>query len=95
MTWIKIDLAEPITFKEDGDWYKILVIKNIKGHVMCEVERFGTTAMRSLDKLPVNVQMTVQHYLPTPVMPSDQLATPSEVKAPKKVVVKKKAAKKR
>lgn len=64
MSWTKIDLPEPIPFKEDGLWYKIRTIKNYKGHVLCEVERFGTTVMRSLEKLPPNVQAFLKPHIP-------------------------------
>jgi hypothetical protein len=64
MSWTKIDIKEPIVFKSEGTWYKIKIIKNIKGKVMCEVERFGTTIMRSMDKLPADVQAKLQTHIP-------------------------------
>lgn len=64
MSWTKIELPEPIPFKVDGTWYKIRTIKNYKGNVLCEVERFGSTIMRSIDKLPADVQAKLQTHIP-------------------------------
>jgi hypothetical protein len=63
MSWTKIELPEPIPFKEDGIWYKIRTIKNYKGHVLCEVERFGTTIMRSLERLPTNLENQIKEHI--------------------------------
>lgn len=66
MNWSTITLKEPITFKDQESWYKIKLVKNIKGTPMAEVERFDSKAMRRVDSLPANVQMTLNHYLPLP-----------------------------
>jgi hypothetical protein len=63
MSWTKIELPEPIVFKEDGTWYKIRTIKNYEGQVICEVERFGTAIMRSLERLPTNVENQIKDHI--------------------------------
>ncbi len=64
MNWTKVDLPEPITFKEENVYFNIRHIKNIKGRIMCEVERMGAKLMRPMDYLPNDVQQQLIKFIP-------------------------------
>ncbi len=59
MNWTKIELKEHIVYRDGGTWYKIKLLKRIKGVAMAEVERFSTSIMRRVDELPESVQQQI------------------------------------
>ncbi len=64
MSWTKIELKDPVVYKEDGTWYKVKLLKKVKNVTMAEVERFSTSIMRPLDQLPVSVQQLIAKQIP-------------------------------
>jgi hypothetical protein len=64
MDWQTIEFQESITYKQDGCYYHVKLVKNIKGNVMCEVKHFESKAMMPLEKLPEDVQAKIKKHLP-------------------------------
>jgi hypothetical protein len=60
INWTKIELKEPVSFKEEGLYFNVKILKNIKGRVMAEVNHMGAKMMRPFDFLPNDVQVSIK-----------------------------------
>jgi len=64
MNWTKLDLPEPLSYKEGNLYFFVNGLKNVKGTIMAEIRHFENKAIRKLTDLPTEVQSKLKNFIP-------------------------------
>lgn len=65
INWKRIELTNPIQFKEEGIYFNVKILKKIKDRVMCEIDHRGQKMMRPFDFMPIDVQGSIKKQIGT------------------------------
>lgn len=60
IAWSKLELKNPVSFRDDGKPFIIRHLQKVKGRIMCKCEMDDDSLMRPFDFLPADVQKVIQ-----------------------------------